>query len=67
MSLICASCRRELLEEEMPDDPHTQLECPLCKSGEFVSVKDPPRDPDVPWKLEPDDKRLLRRLRITQE
>lgn len=67
MSLVCKSCYRELLEEEMPDNPREKLSCPQCQSGEFLAKPDPPAEPKKKWKLSHNDRRFLKGLRIKPE
>ena len=67
MALVCRGCYRELLEEEMPDDPRAKLRCPKRKSGKFIAMADPPAEPKVAYALNPNDERLLRRFRIKCE
>lgn len=65
MALVCRHCYRELLEDEMPDDPRKKLVCPQCKSaGQFIAVAD---EPIKKWELNHNDRQLLKSFRIATE
>lgn len=68
MALVCRGCQRELLSEEMPDDPRTKIVCPQCGASEaFVAVPDPAADPRRPYYLTTKDKKMLKSFRIKVE
>lgn len=68
MALVCRACRREMLDDDYPDDPTGKVVCPKCgRSGEWLSLPDVRRDPLRPYTLSFKDRCFLKAMRIQPE